>query len=238
MSTAPGEFVAYADSDVYFLPGWLEESINILKTYREAGKVTSLPIVGGDTTKISKFAYEKAKDDPSIEIQTGLIVDNTYLNAHRVSLGQTMEIYSKRLKKRRDTLLIRNGVEALLSGADFQFVITKKALKAVLPLVVKNREEYYDPIYSPVLEYRLDKAGFWQLSTKGYFVHHMGNCVPDFEKEMPWMDPATWETHTNTPLISSDKPVKENWLNRLLRIYVIRRIITKIHIHSYRWLYK
>ncbi len=35
LSAAPGEYIAYADSDVYFLQGWLDESLKVLAAFPE-----------------------------------------------------------------------------------------------------------------------------------------------------------------------------------------------------------
>ena len=40
---APGEIIAYADSDVLFSPNWLKRSVEILETYPNVGMVTARP---------------------------------------------------------------------------------------------------------------------------------------------------------------------------------------------------
>jgi glycosyltransferase involved in cell wall biosynthesis len=37
LAAAPGDYVAYADSDVYFYPGWLEASLQAFKDFPQAG---------------------------------------------------------------------------------------------------------------------------------------------------------------------------------------------------------
>jgi cellulose synthase/poly-beta-1,6-N-acetylglucosamine synthase-like glycosyltransferase len=39
LSGAPGEIVAYTDSDAYFYPGWLSHSVQLLETYPRVGMV-------------------------------------------------------------------------------------------------------------------------------------------------------------------------------------------------------
>jgi len=229
LCSAPGEFIAFADSDVYFLPGWLEKSLEVLDTFPEAAKVTALPVVGGDTTKISAAAYAKAQADPKIKIETGLIVDDLFLQAHLLSLGQSEQHYHRRMRNRKDTLLIRDGVEALLSTADFQFIIRSEAIEMVLPLKIESDDEYYDPIYSPLLERRLDEAGLWQLSTPDYLVHHMGNSVPDLITELPWI-------HWNNDHISNTIIPKAS-KKKAISNPMLRRLIHKIHSLSYKLLY-
>lgn len=237
LSAAPGELIAYADSDVYFLPGWLDESIKILETFPEAGKVTALPIVGGDTTEISKSVFQQAIQDSTILTQTGYMVPDLYVQTHRISLGADEQSYQSRLINRKDTLLQRNGVQALLSGADFQFLITAQAARTALPLQVQNPGEYFDPIYSPVLENRLDSAGIWQLSTPGYFIHHMGNRVPDFKTELPWLQIDINQVTGSEPKVHKKAASSFRLLKYLRANRFVRRLFTKVHLWSYRFLY-
>ena len=42
-AAAPGEILAYTDSDAFFYPGWLSQSLRILDTFPNVGMVTSRP---------------------------------------------------------------------------------------------------------------------------------------------------------------------------------------------------
>lgn len=246
LSAAQGEYVAYADSDVYFLPGWLENSLEVLSVFPEAGKVTALPIVmdtsSGLFESIFSGALISATNDPSITIETGTLVSDNLLNAHCLSLGESSEQYRLRINQRRDILLKRMECEVLLSGADVQFTIRRDAIKAVLPLQVETPEEQGDSIYSPVLEFRLAQHGFWQLSTPGYYIHHMGNHVPDFKSELPWLDPSIFsatQMNEHQPILkakTSNLPHK--FVDRLRKSRPVRRLLKRIHLLSYRLLYE
>jgi len=41
---APGEIIAYADSDIYFLPGWLPAQLKVLETFPNPGMITGMPM--------------------------------------------------------------------------------------------------------------------------------------------------------------------------------------------------
>lgn len=230
LSTAPGEFVAYADSDVYFLPGWLECSLKVLEAFPEAGKVTASPVFGGDMSAISAQAFAAATADPSISVETGLLVPDEYVDAHRLSLGLSQEEYLSRLEGRKDVRLSRGNTSAYLSTADFQFTIRREALQHVLPLWVDSRELYYDPIYSPILEARLDAAGLWQLSTTDYLVHHMGNRVPDLEAELPWI------SGSGTGI--SPSRAGQVRQSRITQNRLVRSVLKKLNVLTYKLLYE
>jgi hypothetical protein len=109
-------------------------------------------------------------------------------------------------------------------------------IDAVLPLKVEQEEESYDPIYSPVLEMKLDKNGYWRLSTTDYLVHHMGNSVPDLAKELQEITlipisglPPGRDTH-----VGRKKTIK----NRILHSHIFRKLIKKVYIWSYLALFE
>ena len=229
LQSAPGKYISYADSDVFFLPEWLNKSLNILEKFPKAGKVTALPIVGGDTTVISRQSYLEALNDEKIKVETGKIVKDKYILAHLKSLGREIKNISS--NDRKDTLLIKKEINALLSTADFQFTIKKDAVKDVLPLVITSDEDYYDPIYSPILEKKLDEYGWWQLSTMDYLIHHMGNQIPDFEAELPWVNNFDFNSYNNIELF------KQKSKKIAIQSTFIRKIIKKVHTWSYQKLY-
>ncbi|MBT4735516.1 MAG: glycosyltransferase [Candidatus Marinimicrobia bacterium] len=228
LQSAPGEFISYADSDVYFLPGWLDESLKVLNTFPEAAKLTALPIVGGDTTQISESSYKSALKDSSITVETGKLVSNEFVEAHNISIGKSLKKFEETNPNRKDTKLTRNGISAFLSGADFQFTIKKDALKEVLPLLIENEEDYYDPIYSPILEKKLYNHNWWQLSTSDYFIHHLGNKKPNLGLELPWRE------INDSSLEIEDIPFRNR---RYILNKYIRKILKIINLWSYKKLY-
>tara|TARA_B100000287_G_scaffold136164_1_gene128107 strand:- start:1157 stop:2167 length:1011 start_codon:yes stop_codon:yes gene_type:complete len=229
LQSAPGKYISYADSDVFFLPEWLDKSLDILESFPKAGKVTALPIVGGDTTVIARQSYLEALNDENINVQTGKIVKDKYILAHLKSLGREFEDLSS--NDRKDTLLIKKETNALLSTADFQFTIKVDAVKDVLPLAITSDKDYYDPIYSPILEKKLDENGWWQLSTMDYLIHHMGNQIPDFEAELPWVKNFDSNSYNNIKLF------KQKSKKIAIQSTFIRKIIKKVHTWSYQKLY-
>ncbi len=60
---APGEFIAYADSDILFSAGWLKRSLEILEAYPEAGMVTARPMRTPEAfyTRTLEWTQERAR---------------------------------------------------------------------------------------------------------------------------------------------------------------------------------
>lgn len=218
---APGEIISYTDSDVYFLPGWLEASLKILSTFPEAGMITAQPIPGNLSR--DRLTLEEVQKDSSISIKEGKeIIPQRYVDAHRKSLGGAKEAYAHRIKDRRDVLVSRGAVSAYVSASHFQFTTTKKVVQT---LVSKKPT-------APLGGDRVgvEEAGYRRLSTTEYLVHHMGNKVPPLQDELEWLQIE--------PIIPRGA-LKQKSLrrNRLLQSSFVRRILKFLNALTYNLLY-
>ena len=229
LHSAMGDYIAYADSDIYFLPNWIENTMSIFEAFPKAGKVTSIPLAGGDTTVISEKTYNEAIRNKKISVRTGKIIPDDYIRAHCLSLGKTISDFKKINPSRVDTQITsQDNISAYISTADFQFILKKECLSDVLPLTVYNDEDYYDPIYSPILEKRLYMSGWWQLSTCDYNIHHLGNKTPNLIEELSWVE----NLDLTIPIKAPNNPNKKSIQNR-----IIRKVLKNLNLWLYRILY-
>ena len=234
-SVAPGEIISFTDSDVYFEKGWLDATLDIMNTYPKAGMVSAIPTIDKSISHYDS-TLKGIKENKEIIINSGnsLIPDN-YIEAHRLSLGKTVESYMVNIKDRIDTKITLNGINAYVCAQDFQFTTRKEIIAKVLPLVVTNKNIYYDPIYSPVFESKLDKLGFWRLSTEQYLIHHMGNSLKDLQQELALIRCRT-EEKTNLIIENKTKPMPLSV--RIIKHPTIRRVLKKIYSSIYKLLYE
>lgn len=227
-AAADGGTVAYFDSDVYFLPGWLESSLEVLRAFPEAAMVTAQPIPG-DLSLHCDATLEQAAADTTVDIEEGdHLIPEHYVESHRRGLGESRLAYAPRIAGRRDVRLRRGEVEAYVSASHFQFLTRKEVLEEFFPLPTSiplgdDRE----------LDRRLDEAGCWRLSTVDYRVHHLGNKVPDLATELPWHEPAD---PAPRPQMRGSRMGSGIWRQLLARA-PIRRLLKRIHRTTYSWLY-
>lgn len=234
LRAAPGDYVAYADSDVYFLPGWLEKSLKVMETFPHSGMVSALPTID-KAEKYLQSTRQGVNDNPAIQVETGPnLVPNAFVKAHQTSLGKSDLAYFA--GDRCDTRITLNGTSAYLSAQDFQFLTTKAVIKAVLPLQVDGGTEDYDPIYSPVFEAKVDALGYWRLSTADYLVHHMGNSIPDLVTELGQITKNIGFEKKNGE--TSPHIKKPGITRRILSSHTIRKVIKKIYTWSYQVLFE
>lgn len=218
---APGKVISYTDSDVYFLPGWLEASLKILEVFPEAGMVTAQPIPGdlsGD-----RFTLEEVRKNPSISIKEGRdLIPQKYVDAHRKSLGEAPDVYAHRIKHRKEVLVSRGSVSAYVSASHFQFTTTKEVLRRLFPT------KTIIPLGDDMFE--VEKIGRWRLSTTEYLVHHMGNKLPSLQDELEWLK--------IDHIIHKDRPDQKSlYRNRILRSSFVRYILKRLNAFTYDLLY-
>ncbi len=184
---APGEIVAYADSDVYFRPGWLEASLRILEAFPRVGMVTARPFPNAAERWTATRAW--AEQEPEAETAWGRFLGWEDFRAFERSLGHPEDRIRQAYENLRLLKIRYRGVEAIAGAGHWQFVAPKAALLDVLPL------PYDRPMGADVtrLDLALNEKGYLRLMTPEPYVDHMGNRLPDFlrGKEGTTTAPAT-----------------------------------------------
>ena len=61
LAGAPGEIIAYADSDILYYPGWLSRSVELLETFPKVGMVTARPFRTNPEFHTSTREWAQAK---------------------------------------------------------------------------------------------------------------------------------------------------------------------------------
>lgn len=168
---APGEYVAYADSDVYFHPGWLKASLDAFEVFPNAGMVTAMPMLIPENFSTGTIAWAKQRKD--IEVESGKLVAWDDFWRHARSLGDTEEKAREFYEANPSTRITTNGQAFYVGAAHFQFTARKSALKQVLPISADR------PMGKVrLLDEAMNAAGYLRLCTANWYVQHLGNTVP------------------------------------------------------------
>jgi hypothetical protein len=165
---APGEIIAYADSDVLFRPGWLERSLEILAAFPQAGMVTARPMRTPEAFYTSTLEWVSQQPDVSVE-RGSFLPWETYLE-HVLSLGTSEEQARQWYASRQDIRLTRQGISAHVSAAHFQFTAPKSILAHFVPF---EMERPMGQVRS--LDEQMNAAGYLRLTTCQPLVKHLGN---------------------------------------------------------------
>jgi hypothetical protein len=163
---ARAEYLAYADGDILFRPGWLQDAMEIFKAYPRVGMVTGCPV----RNPAEVVAGTKAWGRQQGVLREGTFVAwDDYLELAS-SLGWDQAKAAQRYKKDKDYLLEQRGKRALAGAGHFQFLARREVLHETLPL----------PSEAPMrgeraLDRKVNDLGYLRLCSLKPYVYHMGN---------------------------------------------------------------
>lgn len=168
---APGEYIAYTDDDVYFLPGWLDAHLEIVDAYPNTGLVTgfyirSHMVYGLESTL--NFAV-----NPDVEMKRGYLIPKEDEQHYIENMGRTWESYQEETRGLDDVLLSYQGVKALVSSGHHQFLAPKDVIQEALPA------KFGDQLMGKMveLEETIDRMGYLRLSTPRPVTRLLGNVI-------------------------------------------------------------
>jgi glycosyltransferase involved in cell wall biosynthesis len=174
---APGKILAYCDDDIFYYPGWLEASLQILENFPSAGIVSGAPVrnaSGYARTSLDAFAL---KPPPGISVSKERRIPDSWEIDWALSTGRDPQ---KHLQDTTwDDLVFRletssgQTIETIGCANHFQFIGKKEFLLEILPA------EWSGKLMGAMVELdnTIDHLGYLRLSTNQRYTRHIGNQV-------------------------------------------------------------
>jgi hypothetical protein len=213
-SGAPGEIIAYADSDVQFFPGWLARSVEILETYPRVGMVTSRPFRTPE--KYSSATIDWATQTAEAHYEIGQFLTWEEFSSFVLSLGTSLEQTKTWYEGGGDMRTNYQGVRAAIGASHWQFVSRKATLQEFLPFSMDRPMGQVR-----MLDERMNAAGYLRLMTVEPLAQNMSNTLPK-ELRGAQQSPKKASSGSLMQKISSLPPVRHLLLNlydRIFRLY-------------------
>ncbi|RME91411.1 MAG: glycosyltransferase family 2 protein [Anaerolineae bacterium] len=205
---APGEIIAYADSDVLFYPGWLSRSVEILETFPNVGMVTSRPFHTNPLLYSSTLKW--AKETKEVALSQGKFIPWDIYREFDLSLGQPEAEIRLRYESTDYWMVTYKGVKAFVGASHWQFVAYKSILQRFLPFSMSRPMGQVRQ-----LDERMNAQGYLRLMVPDPLVMNLSNSTKYLEDRY---QKSVSKTKT-----------RAKGLKRLLEVPIVKKVLLKVY---------
>lgn len=167
---APGEILAYGDSDILYFPGWLSKSVVLLESFPNVGMVTSRPFRTNE--EFYTKTVEWAQNTPGVKLEEGQLIPWEDFLEFDLSLGQTEAEIRQHYAATCDFRLSYKDQVAFAGASHWQFIAYKSVLQQFMPFQMDRPMGQVKQ-----LDLRMNEAGCLRLMTSQPLVMNMSNTL-------------------------------------------------------------
>lgn len=229
LAGAPGEIIAYTDSDVLFSPKWLSRSVEILETLPNVGMVTARPF--RTPPEFIEATLKWARDAERATLEEGQFIPWETFLEFNLSLGQTEEENKKVYAETRDWRITfrperspkeaqSKDIVAYAGASHWQFTAYKSTLQQFLPF---DMDKPMGQVRQ--LDKRMNDAGLLRLMVSDPLAMNMSNTLGYLRGELGKRSGK------------EKRKQKEGFARRLLELGPIKKTLLAVYNKIFSWYY-
>lgn len=203
---APGDLIAYADSDIYFHENWLSKSKEILDIYPNVGMVTARPYITDHKYNTNTLEWANSKEE--VITESGKLLSWENISSFLLSLGRTEEEIINEFESNDVTRLTFKEIDAIVGASHWQFLTRKETIKKFLPFDMSRPMGQVNR-----LDQRMNEERYLRLMTPEVLVDNLSNTLEENSFES----------------VKNKKNKQKKFIYHLLDLPFIKSILLFIH---------
>jgi glycosyltransferase involved in cell wall biosynthesis len=218
LAGAPGEIIAYTDSDVLFSPNWLSRSVQILETFPNVGMVTARPF--RTPPEFIESTLNWAREGERATLEEGQFIPWETFLEFNLSLGQTEEENKKVYAETKDWRIKYKDVTAIAGASHWQFSAYKSTLQQFLPF---DMDKPMGQVRQ--LDRRMNEAGLLRLMVPDPLAMNLSNTLGYLRGELGKESGKVRRKR------------KEGLARRVLELGPIKKMLLVVYNKIFNWYY-